>query len=110
MTQTVEPAPALSDLRADFNTAGMSPMLRRVSAAGEQALAQRSRPWTIGLREWFGNVEELRSSVAQLIGVAADAVALVPATSHGLAAVARNLEARAGDRVLVLADGFPSNH
>jgi selenocysteine lyase/cysteine desulfurase len=36
-------------------------------------------------------------------------VALVPATSYGLAVAAANLEARPGQRVLVLAEDYPSN-
>src|SRR4029077_5573818 len=70
----------------------------------------RARPWAIGAESWFGAVDELRSQAARLIGVSADGIALVPATSYGLAAVARNLKAGPGDRVLVLDGEFPSNH
>ena len=47
---------------------------------------------------------------ARLIGTDADGVALVPASSYGLAIAARNLTRQPGDRILVLADEFPSNH
>ncbi len=42
------------------------------------------------------------------MGADADGVALVPATSYGFAVVARNLALRPGDRVLVLAEEYPS--
>jgi selenocysteine lyase/cysteine desulfurase len=109
----------LEDQRAQFevddevayiNTANMSPLLRSVRAAGVAALARRSRPWTITADDWFSAVERLRSSVAQLINGSPEGVALVPASSYGLAVAARNLPAGPGDRVLVLDQEFPSSY
>ena len=95
---------------AYFNTASLSPMLSSVRAAAHAAVDRRATPWTIGSVGWFDDVEDLRSRVARLLGVAANNVALVPATSYGLGSVARNLTAKAGDRVLVLDGEFPSNY
>jgi selenocysteine lyase/cysteine desulfurase len=94
---------------AYLNCAGQAPQLRSVRTAGEQALARRAAPWTINAEDWFGEVERLRALFARLIGADADGVALVPATSYGLAVAAQNVEAAEGDRVLLLADDFPSN-
>ena len=93
---------------AYFNTANLSPLTHRVREAGERALARRARPWTIAAEDWFTDVERLRELFARLTGADADGVALVPATSFGLAAAARNLALAAGDRILVLADEYPS--
>jgi selenocysteine lyase/cysteine desulfurase len=93
-----------------FNTANLSPLLRKVREAGEEALDRRSRPWTISAADWFSDVEQLRSACARLIRAATDEVALVPATSYGLSVAARNLHAGPGDRVLVLDKEFPSNY
>jgi selenocysteine lyase/cysteine desulfurase len=95
---------------AYFNTANMSPLLRSVRAAGESGLARRAMPWSVSADDWFTDVERLREGVAALVGVTADGVALVPATSYGLAVAARNLHARAGDQILVLAQEYPSNY
>ncbi|MGH3113128.1 MAG: aminotransferase class V-fold PLP-dependent enzyme, partial [Gaiellaceae bacterium] len=100
----------VDDEVAYFNTANLSPLLHSVRQAGEKALERRARPWTISAPDWFTDVEELRSRFAQLIGGTADEVALVPATSYGLSAAARNLTAGPGDRVLVLGEEFPSNY
>ena len=100
----------IDDEVAYFNTAALSPMLRSVLEAGNAALDRRSKPWTISPPAWFIDSEDLRVSFARLIGVARDNVALIPATSYGLAAVARNLSAKPGDRVLVLDQEFPSNY
>jgi selenocysteine lyase/cysteine desulfurase len=93
---------------AYFNTANLAPQLRAVRAAGEAALERRGQPWTIAATDWFVDVERRRSLFAQLIGSSADAVALVPATSYGFAVAAHNLPLRAGQRVLVLAEEYPS--
>ena len=100
----------IDDHVAYFNTAALSPVLSSVRAAAHAAVDRRSQPWTIGGTAWFDDVEDLRSLAARLLGVAATHVAFVPATSYGLAAVARNLSVKAGDRVLVLDGEFPSNY
>jgi len=93
---------------AYFNTANLSPQLHGVRAAGEQALRRRGRPWEISGADWFADVERLRTLFGRLVGADAEAVALVPATSYGFAVAARNLALRAGDRVVVLAEEYPS--
>ena len=93
---------------AYFNTATLAPQLHRVRAAGEAALERRARPWEITATDWFADVERLRTQFARIVGADADGVALIPATSYGFAVVARNLALQPGDRVLVLAEEYPS--
>jgi selenocysteine lyase/cysteine desulfurase len=93
---------------AYFNTASLAPQLHSVRAAGDLALERRGRPWTISSADWFTDVERLRSLFGQIVGASADGVALVPATSYGFAIAAGNLPLRAGRRVLVLEDEYPS--
>jgi selenocysteine lyase/cysteine desulfurase len=95
---------------AYLNTAAMSPVLRSVYDAAIEAVDRRSKPWTLRSADWFPNVEAVRARAARLINADADSVALVPATSYGLATVAHNVAAKEGDRVLVLAGEFPSNY
>lgn len=99
----------IADDLAYFNCASQAPQLRSVRAAGERALARRAAPWTIQADDWFVEVEELRALFARLIGGDADGVALIPATSYGLAVAAHNVEDSEGDRVLLIADDYPSN-
>lgn len=95
---------------AYFNAASLSPMLRSVRDAAGAALDRRSRPWEIASKDWFTDVETLRGLFARLVGAdpGGDGVALIPATSYGFAVAARNLQLGAGDRILVLADEYPS--
>ena len=103
--------PGAFDVPADvayFNTANLSPQLHRVREAGEAALRRRARPWTIEPKDWFSDVERLRGLFGGLIGADAEGVALVPSTSYGFAVAARNLRLGPRDRVLVLAEEYPS--
>ncbi|HYJ72660.1 MAG TPA: aminotransferase class V-fold PLP-dependent enzyme [Actinomycetota bacterium] len=94
---------------AYFNCASLAPLLRASVEAGAAASARRARPWLTGGHDWFTEANERRALFAELAGVDPEGVALVPATSYGLAVAAANLTARPGQRVLVLADDFPSN-
>src|SRR5436190_2006343 len=100
----------VDDAVAYFNTAAVSPLLRTVRDAAAAALDKRGRPWELRAADWFPDVEQLRGRLARLINSTADEVALIPATSYGLAVVARNVTAKPGERVLVLDDEFPSNY
>ena len=93
---------------AYFNTANLSPLTHRTREAAERALERRARPWTIAADDWFTDVERLRELFARLIGADAEGVALVPATSYGFAVAARNLELAPGERIVVLAEEYPS--
>jgi selenocysteine lyase/cysteine desulfurase len=94
---------------AYLNCASLAPLLKAAVEAGTAALARRARPWRITSGDWFSDAEERRALFARLAGVDPEGVALVPATSYGLAVAAANLTARPGQRVLVLADDYPSN-
>jgi selenocysteine lyase/cysteine desulfurase len=93
---------------AYFNVASLAPQLRSVRAAGEEALARRTAPWLTSSEDWFTGVEQLRTLFGQVIGGDPDGVALIPATSYGLAVAAQNVSARPGETVLLIADEYPS--
>src|SRR5881275_659253 len=95
---------------AYFNTASMSPLLATVREAGSSGLARRAAPWLMAASDWFDDVERLREAYAGILGTEADGVALIPATSYGLAVAARNIRATPDDHVVVLAREYPSNY
>jgi selenocysteine lyase/cysteine desulfurase len=95
---------------AYFNTSNLSPLLHSVREAGERALTTRSRPWDITADDWFSDVEQLRERASRLMGADADGIALIPATSYGLASAAQNLPIASGQRILVLDEEYPSNY
>ena len=94
---------------AYLNCAYMSPLARPVAEAGMQAIGRKLAPWTVKPEDFFTESEAARSLFARLVGASADDVAIVPAASYGLAVAARNLRVEAGDKILILAEQFPSN-
>jgi selenocysteine lyase/cysteine desulfurase len=102
----------LFDIPADvayMNCAFMSALPKATVAAGERGLRRKARPWTIDSRDFFADSEAARALFAQLINATAEDVALVPSVSYGMAQAANNIVVRSGQRILTLAEEFPSN-
>jgi selenocysteine lyase/cysteine desulfurase len=101
---------AVPDDVAYFNAASMAPVLRASLAAGEAALARRAAPWDFRTADWFDESERLRALAGGLFGGDTEGVALVPATSYGMAIAAANLRDRVdeGRAILVLDGEYPS--
>ncbi len=108
----IEGTRALFDLPEDviyLNCANMAPQLRSVTEAGLEAVRVKQMPWTITGPEWFSGTEVLRALAGKLLGTTANAVALVPAVSYGIAIAAANLPLSAGQKIVLLDQEFPSN-
>ncbi len=94
---------------AYLNCAYMSPLMHTVVEAVAQGNRRKARPWQISPDDFFTESEQARGLFAQLIDATANDVAIVPAASYGIATAARNLPVGPGQRILLLADQFPSN-
>lgn len=92
-----------------LNCAYMSPFLSVAREAGEEGLARKSAPWRVAASDFFGESEEARGLFAELISGDADGVAIIPAASYGISLAAANLPLKAGQRIVLLEDQFPSN-
>lgn len=99
----------IPDSIAWFNTAYMSAQLKSATAAGVEGLGRKAQPWRIAPADFFGVTEAARGAFARLVGAAADDIAIVPSASYGLEVAARALPLGRGQRILLLADEFPSN-
>ena len=92
-----------------LNCAYMSPQLRTVRAAGEKAIARKSRPWEISPRDFFENSETARELFARVVGGDAEGVAIIPSVSYGMAVATANVPLEAGQSIVILEEQFPSN-
>lgn len=102
---------ALFDIPDDvayLNCAYMSPLVKACGPAAAEALARKVRPWTVTEKDFFTESEEVRGLLARMIGATAEDVAITPSASYGVSTAAANLPLGPGDRVMVLADQFPS--
>ena len=96
---------------AYFNTASNSPQLNASRARLLEGAGAKSHPWERQPSDYFADADRIRQLAADLFGADADAWAIIPAASYGVSAAARAIEPtlRPGDRIVVMADEFPSN-
>lgn len=92
-----------------LNCAYMAPLSRSVSDAMVQGSRLKEQPWNFRPADFFSVAEDFRSRAARLAGVEADSIAIVPSVSYALAVAARNLPVARGQKIVTLADQFPSN-
>ncbi len=90
--------------------ASQTPLLRATVAAGESGVLRKAHPWEPHRDEAAREATEVRTLFAGLIGATANDIAIVPATSYGIAVAAANLAIAPNREILVLEEQFPSNY
>jgi selenocysteine lyase/cysteine desulfurase len=94
-----------------LNCAYMSPLLKSVEKAGLIGLTRKRNPFKISAEDFYTEGEILRKEFASLINVKdSKRIAIIPSVSYGLATVAKNVQLKPGDNILVAAEQFPSNY
>ncbi|PHQ70236.1 MAG: aminotransferase [Sneathiella sp.] len=99
----------IPDHIAYFNCGYMSPQLKSVRVAGHGGVDRKSAPWTTQPEDFFSGPNRARSLFAELVHAEPADIAIISSASYGLAIAARNITAAKGQKILVLADQFPSN-
>src|SRR5947209_10251707 len=102
---------ALFDIPEDvayFDCAYMSPLPRAATEGGQKGLLRKSRPWEIKAVHFFDEADRVRGPVAGRIGAEADDIAIAPSASYGIATAMRNVRVAAGQKIVALAEDFPS--
>jgi cysteine desulfurase / selenocysteine lyase len=98
----------ICDEHIHFNHAGVSPMSVRVRAAVEQVMQLLSEEG-LAFDQYMETLEQLRSSLASLVGVAPDQVSITRGTAHGISLLARGLDWKDGDNVVGARLEYPAN-
>lgn len=93
---------------AYFNVAGISPLLVSVIEAGQAAVAEKGRPWLIGADQFFTNLDRARGLFAKLVGANLEDIAIVSSATYGVETAVRNIQLKAGDEIVVVAEEFPA--
>lgn len=100
--------PVLNEL-AFFNHAGVAPISGRAANA-LRAYAEQAERWAYHKQGWYRRVREVKQSAARLIGAAGESeIAFIPNTSTGLATVAKGIDWRKGDHVVITNVEYPAN-
>lgn len=94
---------------AYLDAAYMSPIPLTAIAAGAAGSAVKATPWKMTIGSYYDEVEQMRALAAATIGAGADDVAVIAATSYGMAVAAANVPVRAHSAILMMANEHPSH-
>ncbi|WP_436638904.1 aminotransferase class V-fold PLP-dependent enzyme [Microbaculum sp. FT89] len=92
-----------------MNCAYMSPLMNAAVAAGEEGIRRKAHPWSMTPPDFFSESEDARTLFGRLVNAPAEAVAIVPSASYGIAVAAANTLVSSGQSIVLLEDQFPSN-
>jgi selenocysteine lyase/cysteine desulfurase len=94
---------------AYLDAAYMSPIPRAVVAAGEAGVRVKAEPWKMTISSYYDEVEEARTLAASMVGADADDIAIVAATSYGMAIAAANVPVPTGSAILLMENEHTSH-
>ena len=92
-----------------LNGAFMSPSLKKVAEIGKQQVDAKLKPYQITGSDFFTTVASIKKEYAKLINSSdSDRIAIIPSVSYGLANVAKNVNVK-GKEIILVEEQFPSN-
>ena len=96
---------------AYFNCAYNSPQLNESRYRLLSGVNEKSNPWRRTAFSFFEDGETIRHLSSEIFGGDVDGYAIIPAASYGLSTAARAIEPSLykGDKIIVMAEEFPSN-
>lgn len=100
---------AIPRTTAYLDAAYMSPIPTAAVAAGQAGVAVKAAPWKMTIASYYDEVEEARQLAAAMIGASADDIAIVAATSYGMAVAAANVPVPAGSAIVLMENEHPSH-
>lgn len=94
-----------------LNCAYMAPLPKVVEKAGLKGLRKKRNPTEIPPQKFFNDTEILRPEYAKLINVNdPKRIVVIPSVSYGMATVAKNINIKKDQHVIVAGEQFPSNY
>lgn len=94
---------------AYLDAAYMSPIPRIAAEAGRRGTDVKAAPWNMTIDAYYDELEEARTLAAGFIGAGADDIAVIPATSYGIAVAAANVPVAAGSLILMMENEHTSH-
>ncbi len=92
-----------------LNAAYMGPITKKAAAIGRAAVERKLNPWEIKISDFFDLPGRIYDLSSKMIGASPSDMAIVPSVSYGAAIAAKNIEIAQGQKIVVMADQFPSN-
>lgn len=100
---------AIPDDVTYLDAAYMSPTPIAATEAGMAGAKVKAAPWDMTINNYYDEVERARELAASFIGATADDIALIPATSYGIALAAQNVPVPAGSVILMMENEHTSH-
>ncbi len=85
-----------------LDAAYMTPIPNVAVDAGDRGVRIKAAPWEMTAASYYDDVEKARRLAASFIGAEADDIAVVPATSYGIAIAAANVTVTPGSVILMM--------
>jgi selenocysteine lyase/cysteine desulfurase len=100
---------AIPDGVTYLDAAYMSPTPNVATEAGARGAEVKAAPWDMTITNYYDEVERTRELAAGMIGAGADDIAMIPATSYGIALAAQNVPVPAGSVILMMENEHTSH-
>ena len=92
-----------------LNAAYMGPITKVAAEIGKAAVERKLNPWSIAVSDFFSIPDRIYELSAALISAEPSDMAIVPSVSYGIAVAAKNVAVSEGQKIIIMADQFPSN-
>jgi len=92
-----------------LDAAYMSPIPRSAAEAGARGVLVKAAPWAMTIGSYYDECERARELAASFIGATADDIAIIPATSYGIAVAAANVAVKPGSVIMMMENEHPSH-
>ncbi len=92
-----------------LNASYMGPLLKSSAKIGADAVRKKLNPWDIKIDDFFDPPSRYYELAAEMINAEPCDIAIVPSVSYGTAIAAKNIPVSEGQKIVVMADQFPSN-
>src|SRR3569833_1011410 len=92
-----------------LDAAYMSPIPTSAAEAGARGVLVKGSPWAMTIGSYYDECERARVLAASFIGATADDIAIIPATSYGIAVAAANVVVAPGSIIIMMENEHPSH-
>ncbi|MES2433157.1 MAG: aminotransferase class V-fold PLP-dependent enzyme [Pseudomonadota bacterium] len=100
---------AIPDDVTYLDAAYMSPIPNCAAEAGAKGTRVKAAPWDMTIANYYDEAEQARALAASFIGATADDIAIIPATSYGIAVAAANASVPPGSVIMMMENEHTSN-
>jgi len=92
-----------------LDAAYMTPIPEVAADAGAKGVLVKTAPWDMTIGSYYNEVERARELAASFIGATIDDIALIPATSYGIAIAAANVPVPPGSVIIMMENEHTSH-